>query len=75
MRIASLESLITNIVRTLYPVKGKKPEMTTPSDFMIEWGKKEEQRPKLKKQSQEEMKQILLGIASVQGTRDKIEKK
>ena len=69
---ASLSSLITNIVRQLYPEKGRKPKLTSPVDFMLEWGKEEEQKPEPKKQSVEDMKQIIMGIASVQGTKKKI---
>jgi hypothetical protein len=42
---------------------------------MINWGETAEPAPEPKKQTPEEMFQILSGLARVQGTRDKIEKK
>jgi len=69
---ASLSSLIANIVKQLYPEKGRKPKLTTPMDFMMKWGEVEEQKPEPKKQSVEDMRQILMGIASVQGAKKKI---
>ena len=68
---ASLCSLITNITKQLYSEKGKKPEFVSPNDFMIKWGEIEEQEPEPKKQSVEEMNQILSDIAKAQGTKDK----
>lgn len=67
IRIAGLESLITNIVQQLYadPKKGK-PTSTTPLDFIIDWVG-EEKEPK--KQSVEEMKAILMGLAKDQNKR------
>ena len=38
---------------------------------MIKWGEIEEQEPEPKKQSVEEMNQILSDIAKAQGTKDK----
>lgn len=59
-RFAAFESLILNIVTTLYPAKGRTPKQVEPLDFMPNWdGSK---RP-VKKQSVEEMKSALLGIA------------
>jgi len=75
LMIASLESLIVNIVRQLYPPKGRKPEFTSPNEFMIKWGEIADQKPEPKVQSPEEMAQALRGLAAVMGTRDKIEKK
>jgi hypothetical protein len=64
-RGAKLESLITNIVQQLYAKKGSTPKVTTPLDFMVDWsGEKQEAEPK--KQSMEDMKSILLGIAKAQ---------
>lgn len=76
LRIASLESLITNIARSVYhdPKKGKL-EHVSPEDFMMKWGETEAQKPEPKVQSPEEMAQALRSIATVMGTRDKIEKK
>jgi len=75
LMIASLESLVVNIVRQLYPPKGRKPKFASPNDFMIKWGDVEEQKPEPNRQTPEEMGQILRGLAAVMGTRDKIEKK
>jgi hypothetical protein len=70
LNMASLQSLITNIVRSLFPEKGKKPKMTNPNDFMIKWGDGiEKDKPVPKKQSTDEMKQVVLGIASAVGTK------
>ena len=64
-RLAKIESLITNIVQQLYAKKGSKPGLTTPLDFMIDWmGEGKVNEPK--KQSVEEMKSVLLGIAKGQ---------
>ena len=73
MRFASLEALITNMVRSIYhdPKKGK-IEYTSPGDFMVKWGAVEnEQKPEPKKQSAEEMKGIMLGIANVMNKKKK----
>jgi hypothetical protein len=76
LSIASLASVIVNLARQIYhdPKKGK-PEYVGPNDFMINWGETVEPTPEPKKQSPEEMFRILSGLARVQGTRDKIEKK
>jgi len=67
-RIAKLESLIVNIVQQLYAKKGHTPTITTPLDYMPDWsGERKEAEPK--KQSVEEMKSILLGIAKSQNKR------
>jgi len=67
-RIAKIESLITNIVQQLYAKKGYTPTVTTPLDFMVDWtGDRKEEEPK--KQSVEEMKSILMGIAKTQNKR------
>ena len=64
-RLAKIECLITNIVQQLYAKKGSTPKITTPLDFMVDWiGEKGETEPK--KQSVEDMKSILLGIAKSQ---------
>lgn len=66
-RMAYLASLIQNIVLCLYPKKGEKPKLTTPSDFMPVW---DEELRKIKstpkKQSPEEMKHLLLALARSQ---------
>lgn len=75
-RTAHLISQIVNIVNQLYAKKGAKPTTTTPMDFMPDWsGENEGAEPK--KQSVEEMKQILLAIASQskKGVNIPIEKK
>lgn len=63
-RIAALESLITNIVQQLYAKKGSTPVTTTPLDFMVDWTGDKVKEPK--KQSVEDMKKILLGMAKNQ---------
>lgn len=66
-RMAYLASLIQNIVLSLYPKKGVKPQLTTPTDFMPIW---DEELRKIKstpkKQSVEEMKSLLLALAKSQ---------
>ena len=63
-RLAKIESLITNIVQQLYAKKGSTPKLTTPIDFMVDWTGDKVVEPK--KQSVEDMKSILLGIAGSQ---------
>ena len=63
IRNAQLRSLITNIVRQLYPEKGVEPVMTTPAELMIDWGGEKQEPPE---QTVEEQKQILFGIARSQ---------
>jgi hypothetical protein len=69
-RIAKLESLIINIVNQLYHKEGTEPLITTATDFMVKWGE-EDEPPEPKKQSQEELKQMLLGFAKEHNKRDK----
>jgi len=64
-RTASLISQVVNIARIIWGKRGV--EMTAPLDYMPEWDKETE----YKKQSVEEMKQILLGIAGTQNVRKK----
>lgn len=64
-RLAKVESLITNIVQQLYAKKGSIPKLTTPLDFMVDWtGEGKGHEPK--KQSVEEMKAVMMGIANAQ---------
>lgn len=63
-RFAKLESLITNIVQQLYAEKGKKPTLTTPLDFMVDWAGDKVQESK--QQSVEDMKAVLMGLAKDQ---------
>jgi hypothetical protein len=72
-RFAILESLILNIVNSLYSKKGHTPKKVSPMDFMLNWdgglkGGDEGQ----KKQSTEDMKRILLGIAKAQNRRVRV---
>lgn len=67
-RLAKIESLITNIVTSLYSKKGNSPVMTTPLDFMVDWSG-EEKPGKTKEQIIEEQKQILLSFAKSQNKR------
>ena len=66
-RDAQLRSMITNITRALYPEKGVEPKMTTPLDFMPDWGNLDS--PEAEEQSVEEQKRILFGIAGDQKRR------
>jgi len=72
IRNAQLRSLITNIVRQLYPEKGVEPVMTTPAELMIDWGGEKQEPPQ---QSQAEMKRILEGVARDQKRKAKKETK
>jgi hypothetical protein len=62
-RGAKLEALIINIVQALFPKKGSKPKIFNPIEFMPNWNGevKESER-----QSVEEMKKVLLELASLQ---------
>ena len=62
-RMAYMASLITNIARSIHGKQGVK--MTTLDDFMPDWAG-ERQEAEQKKQSVEEMKNLLLSIASSQ---------
>jgi hypothetical protein len=64
-RMAYLSSLVTNLVISVHGKKGAKT--TSPMDFMPDWGDEKSKEPK--KQSVEEMKEILLGIAKMQNKR------
>lgn len=64
-RMARLMTLIMNIVRSLYPKKGHKPEMVTPDEFMPNW-LGEEQEAIIKQQDPEEMKQIFQALVRAQ---------
>jgi hypothetical protein len=64
-RMAYLSSLVTNLVISVHGKKGAKT--TSPMDFMPDWGEEKSKEPK--KQSVEEMKEILLGIAKMQNKR------
>ena len=63
-QIASLSSLIVNIVNQLYHKEGETPKVVSTIDFLPDWSGERKIEPK--KQSVEEMKQILLGIARTQ---------
>ena len=58
-RMAILSSLIVNLTRQVHGKKGVK--MTTPEDFVPDWGGDRKEVGPLK-QSTEEQKKILLGI-------------
>ena len=60
---AMICSVVTNLVRDLFKKKGTSPKMTTPIDFIPEWGAPAGKR-KQPVQSIEEQKRILLGIAN-----------
>lgn len=70
--MAFLSSLIVNITQHLYSKKGHTPKLAKPLDFMPDWtGDKKEP----KKQSVEEMKGLLLGMAQEQNKKAEREKK
>ena len=61
-RTASLMAHIVNVINALYAAKGATPKVSDPMDYMPNWdGEKRK-----KKQSVEEMKELLLGIAKNQ---------
>lgn len=66
---SSLMSQITNLFISAYGKKGAK--MTKPKDFLPVWYEelKEEQVEIQNRQSTEEMKQIMMGIAERQNTK------
>lgn len=67
-RFARLMSMIMNIVKSIWGKKGSSKKMSKPSDFMPDWeGKYKEP----KKQTVDQMKNILLGIASQSKKKDK----
>jgi len=72
---AAMCSVITNNIKAGVAAfggkKSKKPKMTRPEDFLPMWdaGNKEQREPK--KQSVEQMKRILMGIASSQNRKKK----
>lgn len=68
---ATLCSLVTNHVRQIYTKKGHPVNYTTATDFMIDWGNLKQEKPEPKKQSVEEMKEIILDIAEKQNKRVK----
>ena len=73
-QFAQLESLLVNIITHLFhdPKKGK-PVDTTPLDFMVDWtGEGKYSEPK--KQSVEQMKQVMMDIATNQNKRVRPEK-
>jgi len=73
-RLAYLSALVTNLVISTNTKKGHTPKFTNPIDFMINWdvgGKPKEP----KKQSVDELKAILLGIASSQNKRIRRQRK
>lgn len=73
LAIASLISVVVNMAKDIYndPKKGR-PEYVSPSDFMIKWGQLEqEQEPEPKRQSVEDMTQVMLNIARASDTKTK----
>jgi len=61
--LAMISSVLTNIAIAALGKPGAK--QTTPLDFLPKWDAKEEIKSKTKKQSVEEMKEILKTIATV----------
>lgn len=62
-RMAVLDSLIVNIVSRLYAKKGHTPKEITPTEFMPNWSG---EKKIAKRQSIEDMKTVLLGLAKSQ---------
>lgn len=73
--MAYMCSLIQNLVNALHTKKGVTPKLTTPLDFMPDWaGDLKKQQDK--KQTVEEMKQLLKSFAKTHNDRiDKDNKK
>ena len=67
-RLAYLSSLVTNISIKVHGKSGAK--LTTPMDFMLEWGKEKEETVQ---QSVEQMKEFMLNFAKQQNRRVKLE--
>lgn len=71
-RVAVLDSLIVNIVSKLYAKKGHTPKEVLPTEFMPNWtGDKRVER----KQSMQDMKEVLMNIAKAAKARDEQEAK
>lgn len=64
-RLAYLSSLITNLALSIHGDKKKGYKFTSPLDFMINWDI-EGNKVEPKKQSVEEMKQMLMSFAETQ---------
>lgn len=60
-KFSYMASIISNLMIQAYGKKGS--EMTKINDFLLQWDKEEEEP---KKQSVEEMKRVLLGLAASQ---------
>ena len=70
---AQLQSLILNIVNQLYAPKGKKPEVTTPIDFMPDWtGDRVDEK---KKSTPQDILALFQGIAATQKKKKEIASK
>jgi hypothetical protein len=71
-RVAVLDSLIVNIVSKLYAKKGHTPKEVLPTEFMPNWtGDKRIER----KQSVQDMKEVLMTIAKAAKAREAQEAK
>ena len=66
--MAYLCSLIQNLVNAIHTKKGVTPKRTVPLDFMPDWSG-DLKKQQSKKQTVEEMKQILLGFAKTHNER------
>jgi DNA-directed RNA polymerase specialized sigma24 family protein len=71
-KFAYMASIITNLMISAYAKKGTK--LTKLEDFLIKWDTEEAQESG-KKQSVEEMKQMLMRIAEVQNRKVDVETK
>ena len=71
-RFASLEAMILNIVKMLYPKKGSIVKLVNAMDLMYQWGK--EKKPEPKKQNYDQMKEMFNEISKVSGNPIKTKK-
>jgi hypothetical protein len=68
---AKIESLLINIVNSLYHKEGTEVVTTSPVDFMIQWGE-EIGKTEPKKQSIEEMKEVFKAIKQANDSAKKV---
>ncbi len=71
-RLAYLSALITNLALSIHGDKKKGITYKSPMDFMINWDV-DSMQVEPKKQSVEQMKEILLGIAKEQNKRVRLQ--
>jgi hypothetical protein len=66
--MAKIESLLVNIANALYHKQGDEPKVTSPIDFMVQWGQEVEEIKESEpiKQSTEDMLKVFKEIAGAQ---------